>query len=348
MISRVLFIYSFFFSTLGFAAQSLPELVIYTYDTLIAADGLGPRVFPLFEKKYGCRIRALASGDGGQILTRLAVDAKRGKPSAHLVLGIDQPIWERLQPWVEPWGNWKPKGYDQISSTLKIRDGFLPYDYGVLAFIADRQKLEELHLQVPNSIQDLLKSEWKRNLILEDPRTSTPGLAFLLFLKSVLKENVWDFWKNLRFQWLTLTPGWDQAYGLFLKKEAPLVWSYVTSQAYHEEHGDRPSRSKGGRRYQAVLFKEGQPVQIEGVAWVKGAFKTKKEKELAQSFLEFMLSPEVQEAIPKTNWMMPVIHSKKLPDSFNHLPQPKKLVPLDVKAADLDEVLSKWNQAIQG
>src|SRR5206468_2130798 len=115
-------------------------------------------------------------------------------------------------------------------------------------------------------LTELSAPAWKRKLILEDPRTSTPGLDFVLYARAALGERAREFWRGLRGQWLTLAPGWDAAYGLFLKEEAPLVWSYTTSQAYHEEHGDAAGEN---RRYSAILFEEGQPIQVEGAALVK-------------------------------------------------------------------------------
>jgi thiamine transport system substrate-binding protein len=320
-----------------------PELVIYTYDSFVAPEGLGPAIFPIFEKQNRCRVRALASGDGAQILTRLELDARRGKPTAQLVVGIDQPLWERAKPWLESWGNWSPNGYSRLSSELKIEQGFLPYDYGVLALMADQDVLRELGLKAPVSLSDLLNSEWKRNIILQDPRTSTPGLAFLLFTRSVFGNSVWDFWKKFRSQWLTLTPGWDKSYGLFLKKEAPLVWSYLTSQAYHEEHGDK---NDSKRRYSAVIFQEGQPVQIEGAAWVKGGIRSSQERDLAKKFLEFLITPEVQKLIPQKTWMMPVQKNVVLPKSFKNLPKPVKWISTFAQSKDIEESLSQWSRIV--
>lgn len=318
------------------------ELVIYTYDSMVAKGGLGPEIFPLFEKKCGCRIRAVAAGDGGQLLNRIQLDAQRGKPVAQVVLGIDQQLWDRARPFVESWpGDWTPKGYKELEPQLTVERGFLPYDYGVLAFMADQQALDKLGLPAPRSIRDLLKPEWKRRFILQDPRTSTPGVAFLLYANQVWGEG---YWKNLKSQWLAILPGWDQAYGLFLQGEAPLVWSYTTSQAYHEENGDTAGPK---RRYRAVVFEEGNPVQIEGAAIVKGTAADPARLKLSRDFLEFLLSAEAQDRIPRTNWMFPV-KSGKLPASFTNLPRPAKIVSFKMKANEITEALSRWKAQVEG
>jgi len=328
------------------ARDDKTELVIYTYDAFLARGGLGSVIFPLFEKKYHCRVRALASGEGGQILARLQLDAQRGKRVAHLVLGIDQNLWERAKPWLEGWGEWEPKGYSQLLPESFVERGFLPLDYGIFAIMADQEFLNQLHLTAPNSLSDLMNPRWKRNLILEDPRTSTPGLAFLLLTKKIFGTQVWNFWSQLKGQWLTLTPGWNEAYGLFLKKEAPLVWSYITSQAYHDQAQQDPVAF---RRYTAVLFQEGQPYQIEGAAWVKGALQTEQEKQLARHFLEFLISPEVQQAMIRTHWMLPVLRSigsTELPKSYQDLPKPTRLIRTELKGQQIEDLLSQWGRVV--
>jgi len=200
-------------------------------------------------------------------------------------------------------------------------------------------------------------------VVLEDPRTSTPGLAFLLYADAVGGNG---FWGKFRTQWLTLAPGWDGAYALFLKKQAPLVWSYTTSQAYHEEQeleelktqpAHAPARDgvrEAGKeapkssRYRALVFKEGNPVQVEGAALVKGAFEGDSEplRKIARDFLEFLLTPEVQSQIPLKNWMLPVIPGTKLPESFGRVPKPLKIVRTPTDAERIEKELLQWKKAI--
>lgn len=335
------------------AVSVTPELVLYANDSFVAPRSLGALIIPIFEKKLGCRVRALASGDGAQLLTRIELDAQRGKSTAQLVVGIDERSWEKAKQWVEPWGDWTPAGYQNLVETsLTLGRGFLPYDYGVFALMMDRQLMAELKLQVPTegllSFQELLAPQWRRNIILEDPRTSGPGLAFFLFSLQALKtkregqEDAWVFWEKFRGQWLTLTPGWSAAYGLFLKKEAPLVWSYITSQAYHQEMAD----SGKPLRYQAVLFREGQPFQIEGAALMKSGSHSKESKILARKFLEFLISPEVQKMVPKHAWMMPVLKGVELPESYRNLPRPLKLVQTQTDPTEMTKLLSRWKDIV--
>ena len=347
MILRFVFVAALLFQlsflTKAKAATTPPELVIYTYDSMLSKGGLVPAIFPVFEKRYHCKIRALAWGEGGQIVSRIEIDAKRGKPTAHLVMGVDQSLWPSLKPWAYSWENWEPTGYSQLVKVAKVEQGFLPYDYSYLSLIADSVALKALNSGPPRSLKELLEPRWKRNVILQDPRTSTPGLGFFLFTHSLLGDATWNFWRNFKSQWLTLTPSWDSAYHLFLKGEAPLVWSYVTSQAYHQEHAS--AKAPVGR-YQVALFEEGQPLQVEGAVWIKREdLKTQPEQALLiKQFLEYLISPEVQKKIPKTNWMLPVRENTEIPESFRNLPKPIKTI--SIQAQEVQPLLNKWNRSI--
>ncbi len=329
------------------AVNPTVELRITAYDSLLTKKGALALILPDFEKECGCRVRAMASGDAAHMVSRMELDAKRGKPSVHVGVGVDLVLWDRVKNLAEPWGTWKPKGWAGLDPELWGKDkdflpkDFLPVDQGVFAWIADTQALNKKKLEIPHSILDVLKPEWKRNLILEDPRTSSPGLSFLLYTNKILKGREWEkYWREFMSQWLTLAPGWDAGYGLFLKGEAPLVWSYVTSQAYHREHGD------SDKRYQAVILDEGNPVQIEGAWIVKGAIQNEAERAAARLFLEFLIRPEIQARIAHANWMMPVVKGVLLPDSFRDLPKLKTRILLKSISQQVSEILDRWNKIV--
>lgn len=336
----------------GGARSNPPELSFSTYDAFMAPGGPGPELQRAFEARCpgGCRLRAISNGDAGQIVTRLEQEAARkARPSAQVMLGIDQQLWPRAVGFAEPWGSWRPRDskalLPEAREQAQAAPAFLPFDLGALAFMADQATLRRWGLPAPRSLRDLLKPEYRRRILLEDPRTSSPGLAFLLYTREVLKSSPseWmDFWKRLRSQWLTLTPSWSAAYGLFASGEAPLVWSYTTSQAYHREHGDREGR------YQALLFDEGQPLQVEGAALVRGSFQSERQRALAREFLNFLISPEAQAILASRNWMLPVRRGVSLPSAFRGLPEARRRIRLPTDPAEVRRALSEWSQAVEG
>jgi thiamine transport system substrate-binding protein len=198
-------------------------------------------------------------------------------------------------------------------------------DFGYFAIVYDSQKLND----PPASLEDLTSPRFRGKLLLEDPRTSSPGLGFLLWTIAVYREGWQDYWRRLAPNILTVTDGWDAAYGMFTSGEAPLVLSYTTSPAYHLENEQT-------ERYQAALFPEGHYLQVEGVGLLKGA----KHPVLARRFIDFLLTEAFQRELPLTNWMYPVNPKVRLPDSYRLAPRPAKSLALP--AAQVRDHQAEW------
>ena len=94
----------------------------------------------------------------------------------------------------------------------------MPYDFGYFAFVWDTHQLKN----PPESLADLVGGGGKEKILIEDPRSSTPGLGLLLWIKQVYGDRAADVWRQLRPRILTVSKSWDEAYGLFLKGEAPI------------------------------------------------------------------------------------------------------------------------------
>ena len=150
--------------------------------------------------------------------------------------------------------------------------------------------------------------------MIEDPRTSTPGLGLLVWMRGVYGDGAADAWKKLAPKVVTVTSGWTEAYGMFLKGEADMVLSYTTSPAYHLAVENDPN-------FDSAIFSEGHYLEIEVAAMTK----TTDNPKLARQFLQFMLSEPFQSAIPEGNWMYPAkMPEEGLPASFKDLSKPEK------------------------
>lgn len=306
-------------------------LTIYTYESFVSEWGPGPKVKEAFEKTCGCTVDFVGVADGVALLTRLKVEGEGSK--ADLVLGLDTNlVAEAMQT-----GQFEPHGIDV--SAVKVPGGFsddvfVPYDYGHFAVVYDTEAMKT----PPTSLKALVEGDPKDKIVIEDPRTSTPGLGLLLWVKSVYGEEADEAWAKLKGRVLTVTPGWSEAYGLFTKGEAPMVLSYTTSPAYHMV-------AEETERYQAAAFEEGHYIQIE----VAGILKTAPQKELARQFLAFMVSPGFQDTIPTNNWMMPAAAtSEPLPDAFSKLVAPAKtfLMSPDEVAKNRKAWIDEWLAAM--
>ena len=308
-------------------ADAKPTLTIYTYESFVSKWGPGPLVEKAFEAECSCDLRFIGLEDGAALLSRLKLEGER--TSADIVLGLDTSLTkEALET-----GLFAPHKMNIPELGLSLPwDGayFLPYDYGHFAIIYDTQRLNN----PPHSMKALIENDEGGKLIIQDPRTSTPGLGLLLWVKSVFGTTAPQAWEKLAPRILTVTKGWSEAYGLFLKGEAPMVLSYTTSPAYHmiAEESDR---------YQAADFAEGHYAQIE----VAGKTVNRPQSKLADDFLAFMVSPRFQDLIPTTNWMFPAGRTEKpLPEAFNKLVRPVRTLhftPNEV-ATHRKEWINEW------
>ena len=150
---------------------------------------------------------------------------------------------------------------------------FLPFDYGYFSFVYNSEKVKS----APKSFDDLLNMPEDFKIVIQDPRSSTPGLGLMLWIKEIYGDKAADVWKKLKPRILTITKGWSEAYGLFLEGEADMVLSYTTSPAYHLIAEEDSSKA-------AASFDEGHYMQIEVAGKVAGT----DQPELADQFLQFM------------------------------------------------------------
>jgi thiamine transport system substrate-binding protein len=290
-------------------AKAEGALTVYTYESFTAEWGPGPKIEAAFEKKCGCDVKFVSVADGVALLNRLKLEGEN--TSAEVVLGLDT----NLTAEAAATGLFAPHGVaaPKLDAALgEWKDAsFLPYDFGYFAVIYDSEKVKT----PPASLKELLEGSPDQKIVIQDPRTSTPGLGLVLWMKSVYGDGASEAWKKLSPRILTVTPGWSEAYGLFTKGEAEMVLSYTTSPAYHEI-------IESSTRYKAASFSEGHYMQVE----VAGQTKKGAANPLAKQFLEFMLTPEFQDVIPENNWMLPAAAtSKPLNPVFANLVQPTKV-----------------------
>ena len=309
----------------SFAAK--PSLTVYTYDSFASDWGPGPQVKAAFEKNCSCTLDLVGLEDGVSLLNRLKLEGENTR--ADVVLGIDTSLTAdaRATGLFEP-HQMQPRNLSLPQSWSD--DTFLPYDYGYFAFVYNRDMLKT----PPTSLKQLVEDPQAPKILIQDPRTSTPGLGLLLWVKKVYGDESDEAWKKLSSRIVTVSKGWSEAYGLFLKGEAPMVLSYTTSPAYH-------IIAEQDERFAAARFSEGHYQQTEVAGLVAGS----KHTELARQFLAFMLDEEFQSIIPTTNWMYPAaLDSTKLPEAFKKLidPSPALLFSDKMVATNRRDWVNEW------
>ncbi|SEP68273.1 thiamine transport system substrate-binding protein [Loktanella sp. DSM 29012] len=306
------------------ALAQTPTLNVYTYDSFTSEWGPGPAIEQAFEAECGCDLVFTGAGDGAALLARLQLEGAR--TDADVVLGLDT----NLTAAAAATGLFAPHGVT-ADFALPITwddDTFLPFDWGYLAFVAQADTPSVA------SFQELADSDL--SIVVQDPRSSTPGLGLLMWVQAVHGDQAGAIWEGLSDNIVTVTPGWTEAYNLFLEGEADAVLSYTTSPAYHliaEEDATKTSWAFDGGNY----------LQVEVAAKVAGTDQSA----LADQFMAFIATPAFQEVIPTTNWMYPAT-DVALPDGFETLTLPETglLLSSQDAAAIRDTALETWRNAL--
>lgn len=302
------------------------ELTVYTYDSFISDWGPGPQIEQAFEAVCDCDLKLVGVEDGAALLARIRLEGVY--TDADIMLGIDTNLIAKARET----GLFAPHGV-RAEFDLPVAWGdpvFLPYDWGYFAFVYNADSA------APTNFRALGASDL--TIVIQDPRSSTPGLGLLMWVKAAYGDEAETIWDGLADNIVTVTKGWSEAYGLFLAGEADMVLSYTTSPAYHRI-------AEGDDSKAAAAFDEGHYMQVE----VAAKLASTDEPELADQFMQFITSEAFQSLIPTTNWMYPAVMPKAgLPAGFDGLVQPQKslLLTADEAAALRDEALDEWLTAL--
>lgn len=309
------------------AQAETPVLTVLTYDSFASEWGPGPQIEQGFEKTCACDLRFVTAGDGAALLARVQLEGAQGE--GDVVVGLDTNLTAKAAET----GLFAPHGQAAATGLPVAYDDplFLPFDWGYFAFVHNTTLKN-----VPHNFEELAASDLK--IVIEDPRSSTPGLGLVMWIKAAYGDRAAEIWAGLKDNIVTVTPGWSEAYGMFLEGEADMVLSYTTSPAYHLIAENDASKA-------AALFDEGHYLQVE----VSGKLAASKHPELADAFLSYLGSEAAQAIIPTTNWMYPANSlTSGLPTGFETLITPAKalLLPQDEAGSLREAAVTEWQNAL--
>ncbi len=293
------------------AAAKPPILQVYTYQGFISKWGAGEEIKKSFEKTHACTLKWVTSADAMSLYARLLLEG--AKLDADVVLGLDSLLAPELRKsaLLEPY---RPQARDTIvKSALFAEDDLLtPYSLGYFALMYDMRKIK------PYASWEALLADpgAHKKLILEDPRTSSVGFGLMVWLREIYGDKYPEAVKKLQDKTLTISKGWSEAYGLFLKGEAPMVLSYTLSEAYHR------AELKDKSPYRYMEFKEGHLAQIETM----GLLKASKNLELGKKFIDHMLSLASQKILAAQESVYPVISAAELSPAAKEVKIPQLII----------------------
>lgn len=316
-------------------------LTVMTHDSF----ALSEPVLQAFTDQYGIEVKFLKTGDTGTAVNKavLAKDA----PLADVFYGVDNTFLSRaltegiFEPYVSPQLADIPDEFE-----LDPQHRALPVDYGDVCLNYDKAFFEEKGIRPPENLDDLLKPEYKSLLVVENPATSSPGLAFLLAtIGRYGEQDYLDFWKGLVENDVLVVNDWEIAYRNEFTRGGgtrPIVVSYGSSPPFEVIYAETPVEEPPTA---AVVGDDSCFRQVEFVGILAGT----KNRDLAEKWIDFMLSPTFQEDMPLQMFVFPVNEKASLDETFvKYLAVPKKpaYVSPEEIAAKREEWIKAWTEIV--
>ncbi|GAB6135212.1 thiamine ABC transporter substrate-binding protein [Thermococcus prieurii] len=300
-------------------------LTVYSYDSI---EPWMKEIIPIFEKEYGVKVRLVTFGDAGEVLSKLIIE--KNNPQADVVVGIDNSYLQKALQ-ADILIPYKPENAKYIPDWI-IKDfdptfHLTPYDYGAIAIVYKKDVVKN----PPKTFEDLTKPEWKGKLIVENPLTSSTGMAFFLWTIGVYGGKWPYYWEKLKQNGVIIVKGWGAGWEMWDKNQAPLFVSYATDPAY-------AACEENSTNIGAIFLNNTAYVQIEGAGIVKGT----KHLELAKEFINFLISKTAQEKLPLNQWMYPVNKEVKLPACFSYALNVSSAKVITIPSEELAKNTDKW------
>ena len=311
-------------------------LKVLTHDSFNVSKG----VIAAFEQANNVKVEFIKGGDAGAMLNGAILS--KAAPLADVMYGVDNTFLGRAlgADLFEPYPS---AALSSLPTDLRLdpSNRLLPVDYGYVAINYDIAALEAAKLAPPADLRALTRPEWRGKLIVQNPATSSSGLAFLVATVAQFGESgsyTWrDFWRDLRANDVLVTEGWEDAYytqfsGSSGKGPRPLVVSYATSPAAEVYFSEGKLQTPPTGNVLAGAFR-----QVEFVGILKGT----QQRELAQKFVDFMLAKPFQDDVPLQMFVYPASSAATLPDVFKSFAIAPPAAPA-ISAEAIDKGREGW------
>jgi thiamine transport system substrate-binding protein len=319
------------------------SLTVMTHDSFSASE----EVIRQFEQENNVTIAFLLSGDAGSTLNRAILT--RENPLADVLYGVDNTFLSRaleadiFEPYTSPMLDVIPDTFE-----LDTQHRALPVNFGDVCINYDRAYFEDNDLTVPQSLQDLTRPEYRGLLVVQNPATSSPGLAFMMATIAEFGEEGWlDFWRALRENDVAVVNSWETAYYTNFSGSAgqgpqPMVVSYGSSPPAEVIFAEQPLDDAPTASITApnTCFR-----QVEFAGILRGT----QQREMAERFIDFMLSVPFQEDVPMQMFVFPVNSEANLPQEFidyAQIPEEPAALDMDVIAANRERWIQEWDEVV--
>lgn len=309
------------------------DVVLVTHD----AFAISPDVKHAFELESGLKLRILKAGDAGEVVTRALLTA--GNPEGDVLFGVDNNLLERalagdvFEPYTPP-----ALAAVDPSLVLDPEHRVTPIDHGEVCLNVDKAWFAKRHLAPPHDLVDVTLPRYRNLLVVENPATSTPGLAFMLATIARFGDRWQGYWRKLRANGVLVVDGWEEAYTARFSGAAgshgnrPIVVSYASSPPAEVIFRDpRPSAAPTG----VVTDSCFRQIELAGI--LRGA----RNEQGARELVDFMLSKRFQEDIPLQMFVFPARRGVRLPPAFvRYAVVPEH--PLELSPSEIEKNRERW------
>lgn len=320
-------------------------LRVMTHDSFAVSQS----VLDEFESATNVRVELIASGDAVAMTNAAILTA--GNPVADVIFGFDENLLgsvlrsDLLQPF-------RAERLEGVDTVFVIDDSGMatPIDHGNVCVNFDRGAFSRSGLPVPSTFDDLVDPSVKNDLVVEDPSTSTPGLAFMLATiakfgggDDATDGAAWlNYWKQLKANGVSVVDSWETAYyatfsGGSGKGDRPLVVSYASSPPAEVSDTTLPADQTPTGVVTQTCYR-----QTEFAGILRGA----SQPQAAAAFIEFMLGASFQADVPGQMYVYPVVTGTPLPDTFAKYTAPVDaplVLPYSDVAANRERWISQWS-----
>ncbi len=303
-------------------------------------------VYEQFEQAVRAKLVILKSGDAGEALNKAILS--KNNPLADLFYGVDNTFLSRALK-ADMFIPYAPSGLDAVPAYLQLdpQHRLVPVDFGDVCLNYDIVWFETHHLLPPSGLEDIINPQYKGLSVVQNPATSSPGLAFLLATVSRFGQDGFiDYWRQLKANDVLVTNGWKEAYwGEFSaasKGNRPIVVSYASSPAAEVFYAEKkPEKAPTG----VVVENNAAFRQIEFAGILKGTARP----DLAKKAMDFILSDTFQQDIPLQMFVFPASETAALPDVFKahaRVTQTPGSLDPEVIDAQRDNWIREWTEAV--
>ena len=317
------------------------DVVLVTHDSF----AISPAVKKAFETESGLKLRILKAGDAGEVVTRALLTA--GNPEGDVLFGVDNNLLQRALDGDVFTAYEAPElGTVDPSLDLDPEHRMTPIDRGDVCLNYDKIWFRDHHLTPPRNLQELTLPRYRGLAVVENPATSTPGLAFMLASVAQFGDLWQGYWRKLRANDVLVVDGWEEAYEARFSGAAgshgnrPIVVSYASSPPAEVIFRDpRPATAPTG------VVEDSCFRQIEFAGVLRGA----KNEDGARKLVDFMLSKRFQQDIPLQMFVFPARRDAALPPEFVKYAvvptHPLELPPEEIEA-NRERWVDQWTDIV--